>query len=518
MIIDFENEPAPFADEIFDVCIVGAGAAGLTIAHQLIGFGHRVLLIEGGGLSRWERKSQRLNKTYNVGESFDGAHCGRFRGIGGTTSAWAGQVAELDEVDFLDRKWIDGSSWPIKKADLERFYVRARELEGTQSLHHDDSEVWKEIKTKEPPLSEDLHISFSRYCPEKKFAKVFAATTKDERLKIILHANALEMIPLPGTGKIESLRFRSLEGRESTCSAHNFILCLGGIESSRFLLNQKFAPWNEHDLVGRNFQDHVQCFAADVLQANTRSPNWPYGPWRLRGQYLPKIKMNQAAQEKYEVLNVSGMIEYSDGIYESLRTGVKVLAGPSSTVGLGEFLRMTPRVPAVVWHHYKTKKNPNYIVPWAKPKLSVWCEQSPSSKSRISLSRKRDKLGLLKAEISWKFSELEVRTIRKYVEIATIAFAKHGIAKIVPDPDLNTDRITKRFSDQFHHCGGTRMAIRGQDGVVDPNLLLNGTNNVYVCSSSVFPSSGFTNPTHTVIALGARLVEHLNSKLSRRLA
>ena len=129
MIIDFERSDYS-SDEAFDVCIVGAGAAGLCLAHQLLKSGKRIVLLEGGGLDRWERRSQALNRAYLSGAPFDGAHAGRFRGIGGTTSAWAGQLMEFDDIDFERRQWVPGSSWPIGKADLSRFYRRAAELEG----------------------------------------------------------------------------------------------------------------------------------------------------------------------------------------------------------------------------------------------------------------------------------------------------------------------------------------------------------------------------------------------------
>ena len=98
--------------------------------------------------------------------------------------------------------------------------------------------------------------------------------------------------------------------------------------------------------------------------------------------------------------------------------------------------------------------------------------------------------------------------------MAKDAFAASGIAKITPDPDLNTDKIVAKCTDTFHHCGGTRMAARSQNGVVDTNLRLHHMENAYVCSSSVFPCSGVANPTHTIMALAVRLAEHLNSTLA----
>jgi hypothetical protein len=509
VIFDFEKYDLPVG-KAFDVCIAGAGAAGLALACQLVRRGRSVLLLEGGGRNRWERKSQALNKSHILGETFHGAHSGRFRALGGSTTAWGGFVMELDDLDFQSRDWVEGSSWPFSKSELKRFYIQARELEDTDTfVHDDDDQVWELAKTPKPSLGDEMQMYFCHRVPEKNFARRFADIIGGDRLTVLLHANVVEMIPSEDKRRISSLRFRTVGGKEGTCSAKHVALCLGGIESSRFLLNQKFAPWNEHGLVGRHFHDHVHCFAADVGPTDLGVPNWPYGRF-----YTPKWSMTPEAQRKYRLLNVTGVVKYADGIFDTLRTGIKVVTGPTSAIGLKEFIRMTPRVPGTLWYLLKSRRDPDYVAPWGKLKLSVSCEQSPLSESRITLSSKRDKLGLLKADITWRISEQEIDTIRQFVALTKEAFAANGIADVIPDPDLHTDKIIEKCEDTFHHCGGTRMAARRQDGVVDPDLRLNGVENAYICSASVFPTSGIANPTHTIVALAARLAEHLDNTLA----
>jgi choline dehydrogenase-like flavoprotein len=99
--------------------------------------------------------------------------------------------------------------------------------------------------------------------------------------------------------------------------------------------------------------------------------------------------------------------------------------------------------------------------------------------------------------------------VRRYVQVAQQVFEQRGIARVEPDPDLFHDRIIHKFVDNFHHMGGTRMGNSVLEGVVDPDLRLFGTRNAYVCSTSVFPTSGFANPTHTLLALAVRLARHL---------
>jgi choline dehydrogenase-like flavoprotein len=147
----------------------------------------------------------------------------------------------------------------------------------------------------------------------------------------------------------------------------------------------------------------------------------------------------------------------------------------------------------------------------ARLKLSVYCEQSPLSESRIALTDKRDPLGLYQSSIDWRVSSQELETVRRYVQVARHVFEQRGLAHVEPDPNLFHDCIVRKFSDNFHHMGGTRMAYSARGGVVDPDLRLFGTRNAYVCSTSVFPTSGFANPTHTLLALAIRLAWHLKT-------
>jgi len=521
MIIDLETSaPGPDGSH-FDVCVIGAGAAGLVLALELIRQGKRVLVLEGGGsegsnkLRRWERRTQALNKSEIVGLPYAGAHSGRFRALGGSTTAWAGQIVELDDIDFAPRPWVPGSGWPFRKSELAASYARAIEYEGLDESLLDDDAVWSESGLEPANLGDDLTFAFSRYCPEKKFARLFKKTIDTHpNLLVCLHANACNLIMAEDGETVTSVRCRTLTGKETHFSAGRFVLCLGGIESSRFLLQPYaagVAPWNRSGLVGRHFQDHIHYFAGDIVDAKLDDKNWHYGPHRVvlhNYEYLPKIKLSPAAQERYGVLNVSGMAEYDDGIYPTLRVATLLIAGPASAVTFRGLAYMVPRAPAVLWNYAQTRINPDFVLPWAKLKLAVYCEQSPLSESRITLSDRRDALGLFQTRMDWRVSKQEIETVRRYVQVAQQAFAQRGL-RIEPDPDLFKDGLERKFTDRFHHMGGTRMATSASEGVVDVNLRLHGTRNAYVCSSSVFPSSGFANPTHTLLALAVRLAWHL---------
>ncbi len=145
----------------------------------------------------------------------------------------------------------------------------------------------------------------------------------------------------------------------------------------------------------------------------------------------------------------------------------------------------------------------------AKILLRIWCEQEPTSGSSVSLSGTRDSLVMLRTRLDWQISDRELATMRCYIQSA--AHALQGLATLQPDRALmdGTGDFRERCDDCNHHMGGMRMSPCESSGVVDTNLRLFGTANTYVCSSAVFPTSGYSNPTHTVLALVVRLADHL---------
>jgi len=414
-------------------------------------------------------------------------------------------------MDFEVRQWVPGSGWPIKKSNLTAHYQQALELVGL-GTSLPDREVWARTGVSEPNLGDELGFAFSRVVPEAKFSRIFNDILRtDLNLVIALHANVTELIFAENGEVVTSLRCRTFAGVETFVTADRFVLCMGGIETSRFLLNQRCNPWNHSGLVGRHFQDHIACFAADVVNFDSAN-SWYYGPnrKRLNGYYyLPKLKLTTLAQERYKILNASGWLEYDAGILDLFRTAALVRAGHWSQIGAHKLPYLALMAPAALWWLSRMRTDPNFVLPWAKLKLSVYCEQSPLSESRIALTSERDALGLRRASIDWKVSTQEVETVRRYVRVIHQAFGELKIADLIPQKDLFTERFPKGIFDYFHHMGGTRMGSSAAAGVVDADLRLFGTRNVYLCSTSVFPSSGSANPTHTLLALAVRLAKHL---------
>jgi choline dehydrogenase-like flavoprotein len=513
VIHDLLNE-TPTTGFVADVCIVGAGAAGITLAVEFARKGKQVLLLEGGGAGR-EDSSQALYDSEIVGLPHRGIHTGRIRVKGGTTVRWGGQILELNALDFTSRPGVSDSGWLFPKTELTPFYERALQLEGLAKVERSDEAVWRDLGL---PFTQfaDLETYLSRWCPEPNFARLHNKTLTDHPgIKLWLHASAVELL-IEG-GAATGLRCRTLTGIETVFHARSYIFALGGIESSRFFLQPRSGglPWNRSGLLGKHFQDHIDCNAAVVHPYDLASFHDTFDPIVAHGfKYLPKLRLPPDLQTQLGTLSIGSTMSFEDtgkARMQAKHTIRNLMRGRFSEVTSGNLSHTAKHVPMLfsqAWRYYVRHRA--YAPRTVRIFLRIHCEQEPTSGSSITLTDQRDPLGLLRVRFDWQISERELETIRQYVLIAQRSLA--SIANIIPDEDLMSGgpNFLARCDDSNHHMGGMRMSTSDTTGVVDPNLRLYGLTNTYVCSSAVFPCSGFSNPTHTVLALAIRLSDHLN--------
>ncbi len=515
MIRDLLRE-RPGPDERFDVCIVGAGAAGIILAVELKRLGRRVLLLEGGG-PEVEADSQELYRSeVTPVHEHRGIHTGRFRVHGGTTRKWGGQILELDELDFTRRDWVPGSGWPVSKAQLQPFYERALAREGLAGVLRNDAEVWRAIGMGSPELS-GLEPYFSRWCPEPDFSRLHRAELESEATAVWLHANVTGIVE--NEGKVDAVRCRALGGPEILFHAERIVFCLGAIESVRFFLQprQGRLPWNASGLLGKHFQDHIDCNGAAVEILDPKRFHAVFDNAYLRGyKYHSKVRLRHQLQQRLGTLNVAGTMYFVSDLDETLdrtkSTAKKLLRGRIAEVKAADLFALGTNLPLLARQTLRYSLTHRAYNPTsAKVFFRVHCEQEPTSGSSLTLTEERDALGMFRTRLDWRISETELRTVRHMVLEAERSLA--GIAALRPDPDLLSGDLAfaDRCDDSNHHMGGMRMAASPTEGVVDLDLRLHGTKNCYVCSGAVFPTSGFSNPTHTVLALAIRLADHLTS-------
>jgi choline dehydrogenase-like flavoprotein len=510
-----------------DVCVLGSGAAGLTLAHELDRTAMRVVVLEGGG-RRIEPRSQRLYKAEVVGLEHRGVHDLRYRVFGGTTTRWAGQALPLADIDFETRDWVPDSGWPLTRDQLDPYYARASEVMGIHRFPRHAGDDWPDVLPAPPAFDPRLLMPFySQFSAEPNFAQSHGAVLAgSEAVDILLGANVTELVPDRARTYVQGARVRSFDGRQLEVQADAFVLCCGGIESPRILLaSNRYAEeglGNEHDLVGRFFQDHPGFAVGPVTGGRSIGASHTFAPRRRGGiKFVARFGAGEQLQQEERLLNAAGGIVFEGAQSESINAGKLIYRAlraselrPEARGALGAVARDPwPLVRAGV----RYMRGRPALDTSGTPVLGVGCEQVPNPSSRVRLGESRDELGIPRAVLDWRLTESEISTCRRFAEVAAIELERTGVGRVdleafaLPD---DPDELSGHVIDAGHHMGTLRMATDPSRGVVDLDCKVFGLDNLYVGSSAVFPTSGCSNPTFTIIALCLRIADTLKQRLA----
>lgn len=522
MIVDL-NEASDLGSLTVDLCIVGSGAAGLAIASEMTNSAITVAIAESGGLN-FEPATQALYDVDISGLPHPGSTQGRFRVCGGSTTMWGGQALPLMPHDFERRDWIPDSGWPISCEELQPLYRRACRFLLVDEMNF-DTDLFAHLRTRPPAFdSSRLWYHFSKWSPKPSVREHYLPALRHARhCTLLLHANVTEIVLDPGSQLVTQVEVRSLAGRYATIRARAYVLAVGGIETARLLLaNRKRRAngiGNEHDLVGRFFQDHPSALVGCLNAPSPARAQQVLNVFHKRGlKYSVRCTATPLWQKQNQTLNVSmgttflpadPTLQNLKDIYVAVRQG-RLAPGLSSKI-LGIFLHPS----AAISPAYHFLIHGRSFVPGARMLVSITSEQQPNPESRILLSGKLDALGVPRANVCWKLTDLTRHTIRRFAATLREEFRQAGIGEIELESWLCEDspEWTSHINDQFHHIGTTRMNDSPRAGVVDRNCQVHGISNLYIASSSVFPTSGHSNPTLTIIALCMRLADRLKQVL-----
>jgi choline dehydrogenase-like flavoprotein len=513
-----------------DVCIVGAGAAGLTLAAELEDSGARVLLLESGGRA-FDERTQNLYRSRVVGLPHAGIHELRYRVFGGSTTRWAGQALPLADIDFSRREWVGRSGWPIGATELAPFYRRASEAMQIRPFPPEaDTQTWPSALSPAPHFDPALvRARFSQFSPRPNFADLHGPRLASSgNVDVLLGANVTELIADPSATALDTVAVRSLRGRQVAVRSSYFVLCAGGLEVPRLLLASDRrcdgGLGNSHDLVGRCFQDHAGLEIGTIETADPKRLRHTFRPRREREEtFFPFFSAAAELQMRERLLNAAGTVQLGGEAPSVVAAKTLLRAVRGSQLGaearaefrpaLGALLRDPAPALRAATRHFVLRQ-PTFETA-GTPTLTTGGEQEPNFDSRVYLGDVRDELGMRQLVLDWRVTERDLRSWRRFAEVAAaelerldLGRVRLDLARLPDDPSRVSDLV-----DAGHHMGTTRMAADPRDGVVDPNCRIHGFENLFVAGSSVFPTSGFSNPTYTIIALAMRLADHLKARV-----
>jgi choline dehydrogenase-like flavoprotein len=508
---DFNFPSAAAALEGHDICVVGAGAAGILLAIRLTEKKRKVLLIESGNLAPDDEK-QALNIIEQTAKPMRDPVWNRKRIVGGTTTAWGGQSLPFSSLDFARRDWVVNSGWPIEYEDVAKYYDSANAF-----MHVDNwdygGDLFARFGIERPPIdAQRIDYHFSKWAPKPNFHKLYCRTLKKNVM--VLYNAHLVRIDLQPNGRVQSLSIANFVGRTHRISVGEVILATGGIETNRLLL------LNDHQLegglgnhsgwLGRAFMDHPSLVGGTIIPKDARQFQALFGT-RIyrRKRYSARLSAPAAWQRENKLLNVSAsfLFLYPDERSDPFRAIKRLLRGMEAAAVvdiLRHLSRLAESAVTVAIHGYLYK-------PGSCTVFGLNLEQEPCSESYVTLERSRDRFGLRQASLHWVISEKSWRTAVLFAKQIKTELERLNLAGVELTPELQSETSDweGNFSDVNHHMGGTRMSSVASQGVVTRNMQVWGIPNLSVASCSVFPTSSHSNPTLTLLALCERLVERI---------
>jgi choline dehydrogenase-like flavoprotein len=501
-----------------DICIAGSGPAGITLASELAESGMKVCLIESGGLPH-EGPVQASIVAEQVGLPVDVV---KFRNyvFGGASNLWGGvrrrsvRLKPLDPLDFEPRPWVQDSGWPLDYEDLVPYFERAGKILNLLCYSRFSADAYREQLA--PEFHDgDLRTTIFQVAKPTQFGEVYAdPLTRSQNVHVYLRARVIEVEEHETSPFVSCLHIVTPGGATHRVAAKRFVLACGGLENPRLLLtSRRKSPagiGNGHDLVGRYYMQHPKgTHGLAVLRRKAlRSPLYTQRCMSDRILLSGALSFSEDFQRREEVLNHCIMFFPALALSESpaseaYRAFLRSWHGPrGEPERFAEFMDAMRCLAAVLG---RTLRNGRVGTVF---RVANHMEQIPRADSRLGLSRQKDQFGVHQLRTDWRINDVEKRSLRRLHELVRSKLAQGDGGRLESD----LDPIAKRWpvaQDSAHHLGATRMHGDPRRGVTNADCRVHGLHNLYVVGGSVFPTSGYANPTFTIVALAIRLADHL---------
>ncbi len=530
-----------------DVCVVGAGAAGIAIALELIDSGLDVLLLEAGGRDFEQRTQDLYAGTVADARLHSPPDRYRQRRFGGTTTIWGGRCMPLDEIDFEQRDYIAASGWPITRAELLPFYAQANRLcEAGAFAYTVDAAFQRPLR---PMLAGFASEHFStdtleRFSCPTDFARRYGHRLQAAaNVRVILHANVTRIGLDPAGQRVTALQLRNLRGQQFEARARRYVLATGGLEVPRLLLasNDVLAAGigNAHDGVGRYYMCHLAGTIGRIQVHGPLGNAWHGYDLSNEGIYCRRrLALRPAVQRSERLGNFIARLhhpritepEHRNAVLSLLylskflipyEYGKRLHGEESATTSawlrhIGNVLGDPFEAAAFAWHMLRDRrlaerKFPSIII---RSKANLYsldfhAEQEPNPSSRVRLGAERDALGMPRVHVDWHYSPQDVHTVQRALALLRADFVASGVGSFDYEPDSVEMEMTRYGAYGGHHIGTARMGTDPRHSVVNAAGRLHDVENLYIASAATFPTSSQANPTLTVVALALRLAAHL---------
>jgi hypothetical protein len=545
-----------------DVCVIGAGAAGLTIAHELAGSGLSVVIVAGGGRRRRARDQGLYRGTVRDPARHSWADRFRERRYGGTTTIWGGRCLPYDEIDFEARPHVPHSGWPFGRATLDPYYARAAVYCEIGAPLFDAAAALPDRPAALLPGFDSAAVtstSIERFSRPTDFGRLLERRLgAAPAVRILLDAHCIGLTGTPDGAAIDHARCATFRPSRFAVRARCHVIAAGGLESARLLLAARAqrpcaaadgasacggAPLAlDSRWLGRGYMGHLNGtvgairFALPPERINygyelsadgvyCRRRLWVAPPaqrelgllntmFRLHHPPIDDPAHRQPVLSAMYLVKDLVLYEYSRKLREA--RSWRRLLGHLRNVATHPLALTRFGVDWLDRRMLRARRLPSVALfsPTGRYSIEFHAEQSPDPASRLELADTTDCFGMPELVIDWRANALDLGSVARAYRLLEREFAAAGVGTLELDPDdLTADAIGRDGAVGGHHLGALRLADAVEHGVVDRQCRLFGIDNGYVASAAVLPTSSQANPTFTVVALAIRLADHLKQHL-----
>ena len=480
-----------------DVCVVGAGPAGLATALALGAAGRSVTLLESGGF-RSSRRAQELNDGDHEGEEYLGLARTRHRQVGGTANTWSVPVQGERGAKYVPLTARDLADWPIGWNELRQYYAEAQTLCGLGPFEY-GADFWATAAHRPFRLEgTGLTSGVYQFGPMKRFTHVLANRVRNaETITLVPSATVVGLTLDLGSHRLREVRAVDRNGRVLAIKARTVILACGAVENARLLLLGGLGGCSKW--VGRGFMEHARDFTMVLV---------PEAPELIADESFYDLHTS-----KDGVLIGGRLVPTDDALQSYQLPNSSMTLIPRARVRTGRSamdrtLRSIHRAIGVTWQgRYGWSRVRSPATAFDVFEIVLNLEQRPNPSNRIELGNRKDRFGNPLPHLVLHWTDQEQALLDQLRELLGEWFRTAKLGRLVftkgRSPDLSA----------HHHAGTTRMGLDPQDGVVDPHGRVFQLENLHVVGASIFPSAGFANPTLTIVAMALRLASHIDVSL-----
>ena len=477
MIIDNIEQ---YQKQKFDFVIIGSGPAGLTLALNLEKQKFKIALVEAGDryFSEESQNYYKGEKNFEFPRKTDESRLSMF---GGTMGHWGGTCRPLDSYDFY--------KWPFKKDEL--------------NIYLEDATKFLEIKNsfREEYINQNLKLIEFQVSKVQYGEKYFNKIKNSKFITLFLNS---PVINLNGKNfKTEKAKIFSKERKKTyELSGKVFVLSSGGIENSRILLNLDNSNKKLHYSnlpIGNYWYEHPfkELGNGFVKKTNLKK--------NLNTSLNHFVNMFNAGNESdaYSFAPTENFINNNSILNSCCWLVTHQRSNNNYKNIIKNLLCISPNLSQDVLNMFNKKISCGATI------YSSW-EQEPEYQNRITLSKKKDQFNNFLPKIIYKKSELVRKTASNVFEEIGHYLIENDLGRLAGYEFLFDENKTYLSDAGWHHMGGTIMGINDKSSVVDKNLKVHGSKNLFIAGSSVFPTGGHANPTLTIVELSLRLGNYLS--------